>query len=247
MSQSPRIAILAQDNYWTRPIHLFGNSGSHRSLPFIIEAIERAGGQAEMVSPSQHQASISSFDGLVIPGGVDIHPAFYGQAVGHGMDADSLDPTLDAFQISWVKKALRSNLPMLGICRGMQVMNVAAGGTLIQDLESTGADLDHLPGRVLSNSALRQETVHAVRTAFGSKLSHLIGRDAVQVNSIHHQAVATVGKHLQVTAWAADGTAEAIEHQGRSHQLGVQFHPEDLTSLSHFQNFFDHLVETAKV
>jgi putative glutamine amidotransferase len=244
VSQSPRIAILAQDNYWTRPVHLFGNSGSHRSIPYIIEAIERAGGQAEMVSPSQQEASVSSFDGLVIPGGVDIHPAYYGQTVGQGMDADSLDPMLDAFQISWAKKALRSNLPMLGICRGMQVMNVAAGGTLVQDLESAGAYLDHLPGRVLSHSVLRQETVHAIRTAPGSNLSQLIGRDAVQVNSIHHQAVATLGKHLQVTAWAEDGTAEAIEHQGRSHQLGVQFHPEDLTAHRRFQNLFDHLVES---
>jgi putative glutamine amidotransferase len=245
--QPIRIAVLVRANYWTvTPPSYFRSSGNgltHRSVPDILQALTRAGAQPELVYQGSC-ATLDAFDGLLIPGGEDIHPQFYGQPVGPSVNAAALDPELDEFQLAWARQALELAKPALGICRGMQALNVAAGGTLIQDIPTTGTALDHAPSRALRNPLLRREAVHAMDTLEGSRLRQILGGEPVGVNSVHHQGVDTLGRGFQATGWAPDGIIEAIEGIAAPWQRGVQFHPEDM---ERFQPLFDSLVEDASL
>lgn len=219
------IAILIPKNYWTRKLTQ-GNAPGHRSLPDILAALKQAGAQGHILEPDT-AARPHDFAGLVLPGGSDIHPQFYGQEV---KAAEGLDPAYDQFEINWAQEAFLRNLPLLGICRGMQLMNVAAGGTLAQDVP------DHNP------PVPRAQAVHPVHL-HPSVLSDILEAQTIDVNSIHHQAVARLGKGLRPVAWAPDGVVEAIERT--EVQRGVQFHPEDMRSERPFQRLFDRLVADA--
>ncbi len=162
-------------------------------------------------------------DGLLLPGGGDLDPAQYGQtrrAKLLGPDDD-----LDRVELALARWALRDDLPVLAICRGIQVLNVAAGGTLIQDIRSDrpGA-LAHESGPVLDWDLI----AHEVSITPGTRLAGLVGGEPLAVNSRHHQAVDRVAEGFVVCAAASDGMVEAMEHPGRRFALGVQFHPEDL-------------------
>lgn len=237
---SPKIAILVRRNYWESGATP-GNTNSHRSVPDIMAAILQAGGTPELIfqGSSRH---VRDFDGLVLPGGGDIDPRFYGQELGPAVDPGTVDSELDAFQLEWTRDALQQGLPLLGICRGMQVLNVAAGGSLVQDLPG-----NHLPAPVLNDPALRTQPVHAVEVDPGSALAELWGATRLEVNSIHHQGVARLGDNLQAVAWAEDGVIEALEVVQAPWQRGVQFHPEDMRMQSPFQKLFDQLVADARV
>lgn len=217
------IAILIPNHYWTRTFKS-GNAPGHRSLPDILAALRHAGARGVLLEPGT-SARLEQFAGLVLPGGADIDPHFYGQEV---VAAEDLDPTYDAFQLEWTRAAFRSNLPLLGICRGMQVMNVAAGGTLTQDVAG------HMP------AVPRAEAVHPVEIAEDSRLRHILESGRLGVNSIHHQAVDRLGAGLRPVAWAPDGVVEAVERSAV--QRGVQFHPEDMRAERPFQRLFDQLV-----
>lgn len=232
---SPKIAILVRRNYWESGATP-GNTNSHRSVPDIMAAILQAGGVPELIfQGSPHQAS--DFDALVLPGGGDVDPRFYGQELGPAVDPATVDSELDAFQIEWTRAALQARLPLLGICRGMQVLNVAAGGSLVQDLAG-----DHLPQRVLHDPLLRSQAVHPIAIAPGSALAKLWGATRMDVNSIHHQGLDTLGTGLEAVAWAEDGVIEAVEVAAAPWQRGVQFHPEDMRSQQPFQQLFDQLI-----
>lgn len=222
-----RIAILIPKNYWILPSST-GNGSSHRAIPSIVEGLERAGAVAELVQPGQQLPEVQ---GLLLPGGADIHPAFYGQSVDQAFD---LDPGFDRFQLHHTRQALARELPVLGICRGLQVLNVAAGGTLHQHVEQ------HTFQRVEDDPGLRGEGVHRLEAR--EELRRLLG-SRPRVNSIHHQAVDRLGAGFEVTAWSDDQTVESIQSQGRAWQMGVQFHPEDMPEL---QNLFDRFVEAAR-
>ena len=153
-----------------------------------------------------------SFDGLLLCGGGDIESTLFGQ---EDCGSDPPDRDRDRAELSLVTAFLQAGKPILGICRGMQVINVALGGSLIQDLP---------PESRAFHTGVDHDLVHALRSQEGSLLHHLYG-PVFSVNSFHHQAVDQLGRELQAIAWAESGFAEAIVLPG-SPVLGVQFHPE---------------------
>ena len=158
-------------------------------------------------------------DGFLFCGGGDITPLLFGEEPRKGNG--STDITVDLFQIRLMKQILRSRKPVLAICRGIQILSVACGGTIWQDLSLIpGSTLDHM-----QQSASRVEVSHLIRTEPGSLLRRYIG-SRIFVNSYHHQAVNSPGKDVRVSAKASDGTIEAIELRSHPFAVGVQWHPE---------------------
>jgi putative glutamine amidotransferase len=159
----------------------------------------------------------AEFDGVLVLGGADVDPALYGQQPDAGK-LYGVDPQADAFELALTNAAIEAGKPFLGICRGMQVLNVARGGTLIQHL---GDDTIHSDSDV--NAPMPE---HVVRLRRGTLVGDLYDTAELDIRSGHHQAVAEVGEGLRVSADAADGTVEAVE-AADGWVLGVQWHPED--------------------
>jgi putative glutamine amidotransferase len=204
-------------------------------------AIEEAGG-VPVVLPPLHDADVSPLvdhlAGLCLSGGPDVDPAFYG-ADRHAK-LGPVEPELDAFELAVVRRADALGLPILGICRGCQVLNVARGGTLHQ----------HVPDIVDGSIEHRQkesgrQTTHDIRIEPGSRLADIVGPGDLPVNAFHHQAVDELGRDLRAVAWAPDGIIEAIEGHGDALYLGVQWHVETLTHLPRHLALFEALVDAA--
>ncbi|MBC9783654.1 gamma-glutamyl-gamma-aminobutyrate hydrolase family protein [Heliobacterium chlorum] len=159
--------------------------------------------------------------GLVLSGGGDVDPVRYRQQPHAALG--EIDPERDELEFSLIAYALQKAIPILAICRGMQVLNVAMGGTLIQDIpKQRPLALRH------GQKAPRWHTSHAVEVAEGSRLREVFSSGFGRVNSFHHQAVDRLGNNLRSTAVAPDGIVEAIEGTGNTFIVGVQWHPEDL-------------------
>jgi putative glutamine amidotransferase len=188
------------------------------------EAIERAGGIPVIVPllrPEAIAALLDRVDGICLPGGPDLQPSAYGEEPHPQLGPT--EPRVDAVELALVRAADRRDLPILAICRGMQLLNVARGGTLHQHLpDVVGGRLEH---RQPEHGSV---TTHRVETAPHSRLRATLGGPSLEVNSFHHQAVRTLGDDLSATAWAEDGTIEAIEEPGERLVLGVQWHAEGL-------------------
>lgn len=166
---------------------------------------------------------LDAADALLLPGGPDLAPGLYGEAETH--PTVEVDAARDGVDVGLCRGALARGIPVLGICRGVQVLNVAAGGTLWQDLPGMRpGSLLHMegPGRD------RRRRLHLVRTQAGTKTAAALGAAVCTVNSIHHQAVRDVAPRFLVAAVAPDGVVEAVESPGPSLALGVQWHPEEL-------------------
>ena len=172
----------------------------NQPFPNYVTALTLAGAQVERDDPSR-------CDALLLPGGGDVHPRFYGQEPTHATDVDE---ARDRYEFALLRQFLDSGRPVLGICRGAQVINVALGGSLTQ----------HIDGHGQAGGA---DTVHAVRSD-DALLQSLYGR-RFMVNSAHHQAVSRLGSGLRVIAAADDGTVEALRHTSLP-ILAVQWHPE---------------------
>ena len=190
-----------------------------------VDAIQAAGGLAYMIPPDaataeDPDAALEPLDALVLSGGADVDPAAYG-AEPHRCTTGTR-PERDAAEIPLARRALERDLPVLGICRGMQLLNVALGGTLIQHLPDDVGHTDHR--RALGSF---DDADHDVRLAEGS-LARRVAREGVHpTKSHHHQGVDRVGQGLEVTGWATvDDLPEAIEDPGKRFALGVQWHPE---------------------
>jgi putative glutamine amidotransferase len=188
------------------------------------QAVFRAGGLPFVLPGTEDPSCIESYldriAGLLVTGGAfDIPPAMYGQAVREGMGITK--PARTLFELSLTKAALDRNLPVLGICAGMQLLNVILGGTLIQDIarEIPGAH-EH------EQKHDRRQPQHPVEIKEGTLLAELFGKGQVMVNSTHHQAPKTVGEKVVVSAVAPDGITEAIEVPAYQFAVGVQWHPE---------------------
>jgi putative glutamine amidotransferase len=167
-------------------------------------------------------------DGVFLPGGADIDPATYG-AEPHPL-CDKTDRERDRVEVALARWALEEEKPVLGVCRGMQLINVAAGGSLYQDIaeELPGAlKHDYFPFR--GQSYARDYLAHEVRVTGGTRLARLMGAGPLRVNSMHHQGVKTLGHGLLPTAVAPDGLVEAIEGDRDGYLVAVQWHPEALT------------------
>jgi putative glutamine amidotransferase len=209
------------------------------------ESIRRAGGEPRVVSAESASASdiVRSANGLLLTGGGDVDPHLYGEAPHRTFDA--AEPGRDAFEIELVRKALEADLPVFAICRGIQLLNVARGGTLVQDIA------DELPDagthRVPEPSFA---IAHDVWIASGTLLDRLMRErlegDECQVNSRHHQAVKAVAEGLVVTATAPDGVVEALEDSSRRFCLAVQWHPENFYRTGEFRALFEGFVEAAR-
>jgi putative glutamine amidotransferase len=188
-----------------------------------VEAVQRAGGVAVMLPPDPDvdpDQMLDLLDGLILAGGRDIDPAAYGSRPHPETD----DPRAerDAFEITLARRAMERDIPLLGICRGMQLMNVARGGTLVQDLPQHVGHEDHRRslGTFDGND-------HPVRLREGSLAARAAGEAHHGTLSHHHQGVADLGRGLQVTGWADDDELpEAVEDPGLRFALGVQWHPE---------------------
>lgn len=180
-----------------------------------VTAIHEAGGRPLLVPPVDHGAAetVAVLDGLVVAGGADIDPSSYG-APRHPQTA-GLRPERDRAETALLEAALEADLPVLAICRGMQLLNVVRGGDLVQHLEG---DLHRpRPGEF---------STHPVRVAADSRLAAIVGTSPV-VASHHHQAPDRLGSGLRAVAWASDGVTEAVEDPDRRFLLGVLWHPEE--------------------
>jgi putative glutamine amidotransferase len=169
---------------------------------------------------TQNLEAVDLLDGLLLTGGGDVDPKYYGESDPLSKSRDVV-ASRDEFEFQVIERALDRNLPILGICRGMQVINVYLGGTLILDLPSAGHD-DHSQANMV-------EVVHKVETLAGSLLREISGEESLGVNSSHHQAVKALGNGLMVGAISSDGVVEAAEwvmKERRSFLLLVQWHPE---------------------
>jgi putative glutamine amidotransferase len=198
-----------------------------------LRAIEAAGGMPVVLPPLGDPAAyLDRLDGLCLSGGPDLDPDAYGAAERHA-ELGPTEPSLDAFELDLAREADARGLPLLGICRGAQALNVARGGTLHQ----------HLPGHRQAEPATA--LTHSVHVEPGSHLAGLVGTDVLRVNSFHHQAVHALGRGLRAVAHAADGTIEAIEAPGAHFLLGVQWHVEGLVERPRHRVLFEALVEAA--
>ena len=162
---------------------------------------------------------IALCDGFLFCGGEDITPLLFGQEPKDGIGRT--DITLDLFQIRLMKKILKTTKPVFSICRGMQIFNVACGGTICQDtMLQSGNILNHM-----QHSDTKSDVSHRITTRRGSHLKRCIG-SCLYVNSFHHQAIETIGQGLTACAHASDKTVEALELSEHPFALGVQWHPE---------------------
>lgn len=208
------------------------------------EAIRRAGGDPHVVgagTPSPADV-LQDVQGVLLTGGGDVDPALYGEAP-HGT-LDRAEAGRDAFEIDLVRRALEANLPVLAICRGIQLLNVARGGTLIQDIA------DQVPNAVGHRVPEPSFAIaHDVWVTSDSLLERIMRErldgDTCAVNSRHHQAVKALGAGLVATATAPDGIIEAIEDPSRRFCLGVQWHPENFYRTGEFRELFEAFVNAA--
>ena len=192
-------------------------------LPAIyVEGVNLAGGIATLLPPQPVEADIAErvldgLDGLVITGGKDVDSASYGQQPHPAADEPGRDR--DAWEFALLDGALRRGMPVLGICRGAQVLNVALGGTLHQHLPDVVSHTRHQQGNAVFSTS-------AVRTVPGTRLSALIGESS-DAQCYHHQAIDRLGAGLIVSAQDSDGVIEAVEVPGENFVLAVQWHPEE--------------------
>jgi len=189
-------------------------------------AIEENRATRVVLSPRQTQEQtariLDSIDALLVPGGADIDPKFYNEERHPGLE-EPVDTSFDGYELAGIRRAEARGIPILGICRGLQLLNVGAGGTLYQDLPSElGTKVAHRSRDEQGRSA---RCVHLITISPGSILNEVFRTNRLEVNSYHHQGILRAGEGLEVTARTEDGLAEGIENR-RSHLLGVQFHPE---------------------
>jgi putative glutamine amidotransferase len=200
-----------------------------------LRAIEAAGGLPVVLAPDDPEIAIAlldRLDGVVLAGGPDFDPFAYGAGERHARLGPT-DPVIDAAELALARAADERGLPLLGVCRGLQAINVARGGTLHQHVA------DHRQAGAAS------ETVHTVAVAPGSKLAALTGGGTLAVNSFHHQAAADLGSGLRAVAAAPDGTVEGLEDPARPFVVGVQWHAEALVARPAQLALFEGLVAAA--
>lgn len=201
-----------------RPV--YGNNRTY------VHAVESAGGLPILIPMlndlSELQELLPRLDGILLSGGIDMQSSLYGLQP-HPAE-DEPDPRLDEFEMTIASWALEEDLPVLGVCRGMQIINVLQGGTLYQDIAS------QCPGALnhCRRDLPRTELTHVVTVAVGSRMERILGKRQVSVNSLHHQAIKDPGRGISISGRADDGLAEFMEMPEKRFVLGIQGHPEEL-------------------
>jgi len=187
------------------------------------------------------RAIYERLDGIVFPGGADIAPQEYGEEPI--ADLNVVEAPRDRTELTLARWAYADDLPTLGICRGQQVLNVALGGSLWQDLRYQGVtDVEHSD----ADGRVRSALIHRVRLDPDSRLAQLIDETDIEVNSLHHQAVKTVAPQLRVTGQSDDGVIEALESRERRFMIAVQWHPEEIDDLGWVRRLFQGFVKAAQ-
>ncbi|SOE07054.1 gamma-glutamyl-gamma-aminobutyrate hydrolase family protein [Streptomyces sp. Ag109_G2-15] len=231
MTPRPLIAVPARFSATTSALRYAAEVNARA----LIEAVWRAGGEPASIHPAESDvaARLARFDGVLLPGGGDLAPHRYGAATAHDSVYD-VDDLQDTFDLQVARHALDAGLPLLAVCRGLQVVNVALGGSLEQDMGGPEHEHRHL--------------VHPVRIRRGTLLERATGAEKADASCYHHQRVDRLGHGLTVTATAADGTVEGLELPGaRGWFTAVQWHPEDTAHEDPAQQgLFDALVAAAR-
>ena len=210
-----------------------------------IQAVQNAGGLPLLIpldlTISELDEVLSRLDGLLLHGGGDIDPAIF-QGAGHN-EVYGINPDRDRVELHLARQASESGKPFMGICRGIQVINVALGGTLythIQDQHPNALRHDWYP------DIPRDHLAHPVRVQENSSLIKILGKSTVETNSLHHQGILKVASRLTPVAWAPDGIIEAVELTGHRFGLGVQWHPENLQAYPEMRALFQSLIAAAR-
>ena len=206
-----------------------------------VEALRRAGAVPVLVPPQPENAReiVEDLDGLLLAGGDDCDPAAYGEA-RHPSVVELMDPRRQANDLTLARAARERGIPTLGICLGVQVMNVAGGGTLIQDIASSiDTEIDHA-------SEPTDRHRHEVFVEANTHLASIIGAGELNVNSSHHQAIGRIAESLRVTAHAPDGVVEGLEDPAHPFYVGVQWHPEDMPHEESATKLFGAFVDAAR-
>jgi putative glutamine amidotransferase len=194
----------------------------HYIQEHYLQYVEAGGGTPILLAPTSHPDEvaglISGLHGLMITGGIDVDPSLYGEPNTHSKNCN---PVRDRFELALIAEARRRELSLLGICRGIQVLNVAYGGSLIQDIPST------VPGALQHHRwEDGREAFHTLRLDGNSILSELFPADGARINSSHHQSIKAPGAGLKVLGLAGDGVVEAVVSTEDRMVLGIQWHPE---------------------
>lgn len=221
-------------------------SDNHTSFAPNAWAIERAGGLPVLIPAGLAAASLRAIydrlDAIFVPGGGDVNPQRYG-AAAHPL-TDRIVDARDTLEITVAQWAAQDDLPLLGVCRGHQVVNVALGGTLTQDIPSlidTTINHSHRPeGVTYPNDG------HRISVDPASRLADILGQTDLEVNTLHHQCVEQLAPGLCATAYAPDGVVEGFEMPGKRFLVGVQWHPEIMFDDPHMQNIFRAFVAAAQ-
>jgi putative glutamine amidotransferase len=233
----PRIGVTGVWHHWNDEL-----AGVFVGADYT-DGIIQAGGVPFAVPYTEEEKTLTAYaemmDGLLLTGGVDVDPLFFGEEPIKGLG--EVCPERDRLEMALVEKVLDMNKPVLAICRGMQVLNVAAGGTLFQDIyQQCKGVLQH------RQRSPRWHPTHSVVIKNGSKWHRIFGADRIRVNSFHHQAVKEVAPGFEATGYAEDGVIEAMESARHAFALGIQCHPENLwRKNSMFRNLFAAFVEAA--
>jgi putative glutamine amidotransferase len=204
------------------------------------ESLRRAGAIPVLIPPQPENAAevLAGLDGLLLAGGFDCDPTLYGEQPHSTVEP--MDQRRQDNDLALAKAARELGVPTLGICLGLQVMNVAAGGTLVQDIDS------QMETEIQHASQPENRVRHDVTIEQGTHLAAIVREREMTVNSSHHQAVRNVGSGFRVTAQAPDGVVEGIEDPLHPFYLGVQWHPEDMPGENSASRIFGALVEAAR-
>ena len=235
---TPEIAIVA---YHLRPGRVSSwGVGGYGVPENYVDAVRRAGAHAALLLPGDERSTelLDRYDGLMLVGGGDVVPERYGQEPVE--EVYGLEPDRDEFEIALLHRALERDVPTLCICRGMQVMNVAFGGDLIQHLPADGRFMAHgVPSEA-------ESLLHDVKLLAGSRIAEAAGAEVVSSSSHHHQGIERLGNGLVATGWTEDGLVEAIEAE-TGWMIGAQWHPEDTADSDPAQQaLLDTLVRRAR-
>lgn len=226
MNEKPLIGITPDYSYEKRRFKI--------SEDYTL-AVTKAGGIPVLLVPNEEFPEF--VDGLIFSGGGDINPLLFGEEPI--WENGEISPLRDSYELALCKEALERDIPILGICRGMQIMNIAAEGGIYQDIAvQAGTTLKH------SQQAPRPCGTHSVKPTDGSLLARLWQKEKIIVNSVHHQAVSFLGKGMTAAAQSPDGLTEAIEAAQKPFVLGVQWHPEAMQTEEQ-EALFAHFVRAA--
>ena len=214
-------------------------------LDDYVSSVEQAGARVRVLEVSDSPKDVlAEIDGLLLTGGGDVDPVFYGE--DRHPSLEDAEPGRDEFEIDIARRAVESDVPLLAICRGAQVLNVAMGGSLVQDIPSSIAS--ELPHTIREP---KNAVAHDISVTPGSRLAQVLGpamaaAQACRVNSRHHQSVARVGRDLVASATSPDGVVEAIEAPRKRFCVGVQWHPENFWRTGEFNGLFESFVAIAR-